>query len=264
MDENEILHLSDLNLAEFVREMARWDPSSEIIEQDDLLITRGAGSTPITNVAISLDRGGGLPGEEVLRRIRSFYDACKSGFSIHIRKHIDTDLETATLNDKMHPISNAPGMMISEPLTEKPLPDEFELRTAVDGAGAADFAAVAIDSYQTLGMPATIGSKIFATPERCIMPYNHLAVGYLRGVPVSCAMVMMSHSIAGIYWVGTVRDARGKGAAEACTRAVANEALRRGARIVVLQASKFGEPIYRRMGFREITRYPWYMHIHTP
>jgi hypothetical protein len=49
--------------------------------------------------------------------------------------------------------------------------------------------------------------------------------------------------------------------AEACTRCVTNEALRRGAAFVVLQASKFGEPIYLRMGYKEITKYPWYMYI---
>jgi len=27
----------------------------------------------------------------------------------------------------------------------------------------------------------------------------------------------------------------------------------------VLQASRQGEPVYRRMGYREITRYAWYV-----
>lgn len=56
-------------------------------------------------------------------------------------------------------------------------------------------------------------------------------------------------------------DARGRGLAEAVTRHLTNEALRRGAAFVVLQASKFGEPIYLRMGYKEITKYPWYMYI---
>ena len=74
-------------------------------------------------------------------------------------------------------------------------------------------------------------------------------------------MLIFSHTIAGIYWVGTVSDARGKGLAETCVRAVTNEAFRRGAPLVVLQASKFGAPVYQRMGFTEFTRYPWYMYF---
>ena len=76
---------------------------------------------------------------------------------------------------------------------------------------------------------------------------------------VAGAMVLASHGIAGIYWVATLAESRGRGYGEAVTRAVANDAFQRGADAVVLQASPFGEPVYRRIGFREITRYHWYM-----
>jgi predicted GNAT family acetyltransferase len=75
-------------------------------------------------------------------------------------------------------------------------------------------------------------------------------------------MIVFSHSIAGIYWVGTIESFRKKGLAEVCTATVTNEAFRRGASSVILQASPFGEPIYRRLGFKEFTRYLWYMHFH--
>jgi GNAT superfamily N-acetyltransferase len=261
MKHDDILHLSDLNLAEFIREMTRWNRAGEIIEQDDLLMTNCTGATPITNAAIRLNRTAGPPAAEVIDRMRSFYASRKSGFSVHIRKHLDADLQAACMKENMNQISDAPGMIIAEPVPDRPLPGQLELRQVTDDAGAADFATVAIDSYQSLGMAAEIGSKIFTTHGRCIRPCNYIAVGYLGGVPAGCAMVMLSHSVAGIYWVGTIRSARGKGIAEACTRAVTNEALRRGAQFVVLQASTFGEPLYRRMGFREITRYPWYICI---
>jgi GNAT superfamily N-acetyltransferase len=259
MKHDDILHLGDLNLAEFIREMTRWNSAGEIIEQDDLLMTNCAGATPITNASIRLSRAGGLSAAEVIDRIQSFYASRSSGFSVHIRKHLDADLEAACQKENMNQISDAPGMIISEPVPDGPLPGQLELRQVTDDAGAADFATVAIDSYQSLGMAAEIGLKIFTTHGRCIKPYNYIVVGYLSGAPAGCAMVMMSHSIAGINWVGTIQSARGKGIAEACTRAVTNEALRRGAQFVVLQASTFGEPLYRRMGFREITRYPWYI-----
>jgi len=258
---DDMIYLSDCNLAEFIREMARWNTESEIIESDDLLITKGPDSSPVTNVAMRLHRGAEPPHDEAMLRIKSFYGAYHSGYSIHIRGHADADLESACRSEKMVMISDNPGMMIDKIMPGRPLHGEIDIRAVDDSPAAGDFAAVAIESYLSLGMAADVGSRIFAEPERIIRPYNYAVVGYLKGAPASCAMALLSHSIAGIYWVGTIEAARNKGMAEACTRAVANEALRRGAAFVVLQASKFGEPIYRRMGFKEFSKYPWYMYF---
>ena len=36
MNQDELLHLSDLNLAEFHREISRWNPNTDIAEQGDI------------------------------------------------------------------------------------------------------------------------------------------------------------------------------------------------------------------------------------
>ena len=46
MQEREILTLSDLNLAEAAREMARWHKDYRIEESDDLLLVAGADPFP--------------------------------------------------------------------------------------------------------------------------------------------------------------------------------------------------------------------------
>jgi len=53
---------------------------------------------------------------------------------------------------------------------------------------------------------------------------------------------------------GVKPEARGAGLAAACTAAVTNLALERGAKGVTLQATHLGEPTYRRLGFREYGR----------
>ena len=263
MNTENILRLSDLNLAEFIREMARWNAAGEIWEQNDLVLTKGAGRNPITNCAMNLSPAhDASAGSDTFDRIQSFYCARQSGFSIYIRKHADQALEALCRQKDMHLISDAPGMMVDKQIPFKQLPQGMEIREITDAAGVIDFASVMMQSYVSLDMPPAIGEKIFASPERLLRPYNHLVVAYDTGRPVSAAMVIFSHSIAGIYWVGTVQNARGKGLAGACVSAVTNEALQRGAAFVVLQASKFGEPIYRRMGFQEFTRYPWYMRFY--
>ena len=73
--------------------------------------------------------------------------------------------------------------------------------------------------------------------------------------PLATAQVVLSHGVAGVYYVGTVEAARGRGLAELVTRTVTNLGFDLGAALVTLQASSMGDPIYRRMGYREVYRY---------
>ncbi len=262
MKNDDLITLADLNHAESLRETARWRADSGIMEQDDLLIITGGDSSPVTNSAMRVGHHDRPPADEVMERVSAYFGSRNRGYSFHLRGHLDSDLEDLCRSAEMVKISESPGMAIYEPIMTKDLPPGLKVKPIEDKPGAVDFSTVAINSYRSLGMPVETGKKIFATPERMLRPYNHLVVAYLNGTPVSGAMLVFSHSIAGIYWVGTVESARKKGLAETCTAAVTNEAFRRGAGCVVLQASKFGEPIYRRLGFKEFTRYPWYMHFH--
>jgi hypothetical protein len=258
---HDLIYLADLNYAESFRETARWTADCEIIEQDNLLLIAGSDSTPVTNSAIRLGNFPNPPAEQVMGRVRTYFGNRNRGYGLHLRRHLDADLEHLCRSAEMVKISEPPGMAIQEPIRNKDLPPTITIKPVEDKSGALDFASVVIESFQSLGMPKESGEKIFETPERMLQPYNHLVVAYLSGRPVSSAMLIFSHSIAGIYWVGTVNSARKMGLAEACTSLVTNEAFRRGASCVILQASPFGEPIYRRLGFKEFTRYLWYMHF---
>jgi ribosomal protein S18 acetylase RimI-like enzyme len=92
-----------------------------------------------------------------------------------------------------------------------------------------------------------------------LRPHLITCLARCDGEPAAAALAILSHGIAGIYWVGTLESHRRRGLGEACTRAVGNAAFARGAAAVVLQASRQGEPVYLRMGYREITRYVWFV-----
>lgn len=262
MTNHDLIYLADLNYAESIRETARWATNCEILEKDDLLLVAGGGSTPQSNSAMRVGNHARPPTDEIIERIKAFFGSRNRGYSLYVRQHLDSDLEHLCRSAEMLKISEPPGMSIQGPIRIKDLPTDFKIKSIEDETGAADFAAVAIDSFQSLGMSTESGEKIFEQPERMLRPYNHLVVVYRDDQPVSCAMLIFSHSIAGIYWVGTLNSFRKKGLAEVCTATVTNEAFRRGASCVILQASPFGEPIYRRLGFKEFTRYLWFMHFH--
>jgi GNAT superfamily N-acetyltransferase len=130
---------------------------------------------------------------------------------------------------------------------------------AVSPERATDFVEVIAAAYETMGLAPDVTRKAFATPERWLAAQWHVQVVYEHDRPVAGAMLLFSHGIAGVYWVGTLPDARGRGYADAVMRVITRYAFEHGARLVVLQASPMGDPVYRRLGFREVTRYPWYL-----
>jgi ribosomal protein S18 acetylase RimI-like enzyme len=71
---------------------------------------------------------------------------------------------------------------------------------------------------------------------------------------VAAAALFVGAGVAGVYNVCTVPEVRGQGIGRAVTAAVLDDAVRRGLRIAVLGSSPMGYPVYRRLGFRDVSR----------
>jgi GNAT superfamily N-acetyltransferase len=93
----------------------------------------------------------------------------------------------------------------------------------------------------------------FSPPVQC-----YLAVW--NGQPVGTSELFLSAGVAGIYNVTCLPESRGHGIGAAVTLAALLEARRRGYRISILQASRMGYPVYRRLGFQDygqLNTYQW-------
>jgi ribosomal protein S18 acetylase RimI-like enzyme len=259
MSESELLRLSDLNLVEYWCESSRWVPNSEIVQCQDTVFIDSGLDFPSHSFAFNLAVGQNESPDDFIDRAKAFFSKRKPAFSLILRGHCDQAIIQHCKDNKTFLVAEAPGMVLDEPIKKGTVPPGARLHWVEDKNGVQHFKQVVAEAFHDLGLPKEVGESYFAYAERVISPYSVLAVAYLEGEPASAAMAMLSHGIAGIYWVGTTKEARGMGLGGYCTREVSNAAFELGARKVVLQASKFGEPVYLKMGYREITRYPWFI-----
>ncbi|MBN2167839.1 MAG: GNAT family N-acetyltransferase [Actinobacteria bacterium] len=81
-------------------------------------------------------------------------------------------------------------------------------------------------------------------------PFRHFTC-LINETPVACATIFIHENTAGLYNVGTVPQARGKGAGAAISAHSISEAIDSGCRAMVLHATEMGEPIYKRLGFKK-------------
>jgi GNAT superfamily N-acetyltransferase len=76
-------------------------------------------------------------------------------------------------------------------------------------------------------------------------------IGYKNGLPVATSALYLDGQVAGIYFVGTLPEARKQGFARAVVLAALHKAHSLGYHIATLQASQMGVNLYRQIGFQE-------------
>ena len=260
MDEAEILERSDLNLLEYNREGARSTPGGTVHEEDGLCFYVPGHRFPVGFTGVMrTDRS--VPAADVLRRTREFFAPRGHGYTICAKMHCDADIAEHLTAEGIGQMGNSPGMAIEHRVADAPLPPGVTVERVKGAEAAREFADVAGAAYATYGLPPKIALRQFSNPAYFDQPHIAAWLARLGGAPVATVMVMLTHRVAGIYWVGTTPAVRGRGLAAACTSLATNAGFDMGAEAAVLQASVMGEPIYLKMGYREITRYPWFVEI---
>lgn len=82
-----------------------------------------------------------------------------------------------------------------------------------------------------------------------------LFLGTVDDCPAASGLLVRSGHVAGVYSIGVVEGFRRRGIGEAMTRAVLRAGRAAGCRVGVLQSSRMGYPLYRRMGFETVVTY---------
>jgi ribosomal protein S18 acetylase RimI-like enzyme len=244
-----------LNLIESSRQLFELDPGAEIEAGAGWVF--GAGRSPhpvISNAAFRADDG--LDPGELLERAQAFFADRGRGFALWARDGAteDRDLIDAAEAAGLKQVYEMPEMVLDRRPEAQPAPAGVELRRVASAGDAEDYWRVATAAYASLGFPP----EIFAFYERHdgLVAGNAAAfVADLDGRPAGIAMTIVSHGVAGIYWVGAGEEARGRGLGWTVTASAIDAGFDLGAEVASLQASPMGEGLYRRMGFETIFSY---------
>jgi GNAT superfamily N-acetyltransferase len=244
-----------LNLVDSSRQLFELDPGAVIEAGSGWLF--GAGSPPhpvISNAAFRVDDG--VDAAEFIARAQAFFAERDRGFSVWARggRDEDRDLLGAAEAAGLQSVYEMPEMVLERRAEVQPLPPGVELRQLSSDRDAEDYWRIAAASYATLGFPPeTFG---FYADHAGLRAENVAAfIAYLDGKPVSIAMTIVNHDVAGIYWVGSLEEARGMGLGRATTAATTNAGFDMGADLASLQASPMGRPIYSAMGYESVYDY---------
>jgi len=258
----DLIELSDLNYAEAMRDLSRR-AGGVVHDEEGLVLFAGGHPLPVlANGVMRTDSR--LGAASVLARARRFFAAQRRGFTVLIRAHADGDLAAAAAEAGLLGLGEMPAMVLDRRLGDAVPSRGVELRRVTTAADVAAYGAVMSAAYATYGMPADVLPGMLNSLATLCAPHIVAFVAWLDGTPAAGAMTVVTHGVAGVYWVGTTPEARGRGLAELCTRAAGNAGFDLGGRIASLQASPMGEPVYRRMGYVEVTRYPYLVQMEPP
>jgi ribosomal protein S18 acetylase RimI-like enzyme len=125
---------------------------------------------------------------------------------------------------------------------------ELEVVTTPEGLAAAESLAAA-----GFGAPAELAISIgslFAGLHPAVAGQVLAVVASLDGAPASTGLACLAGDVAGIYNVATLPAARGLGLGAAVMTALIEAVRAREARLVVLESTEDGRPLYERLGFR--------------
>lgn len=254
----ELITLADLNFWESYRDMTRRARHGAIREENGLLLHAGGHASPVIVNGVKRTCAD-LPPANILSEAERFFSERGHGYTVNIRMHADQDMEEAVVNAGYILALELPVMIIEHRLAEKDWKNSLLVTQIGTEKQIADFILVASEAFEVYPGLQGLVQSVFNEPRSLLAPHIAAFVAYFDGTPVAAAMVMVSYRVAFIGWVGTRPAFRGQGFGEVVTHAATNAGFDLGARMASLQASPLGEPLYRRMGYFEITRYREYM-----
>jgi ribosomal protein S18 acetylase RimI-like enzyme len=234
-----------LNEQELWREMVRWS-GGRIVEERGVLLVSG----PSAYLRVAIRTDASVDGPAVVARATEFFAAEPTGFIVLVRRPEDADVERAALAEGFTTGWVERPMALTAAPSARDVPDDVDVRAVSDERAVVDYGRVVAlandDPGERTRAPLLFHHDTIVTPSVAAF------VAYLGEEPVACAMTLVSHRVAGVFYVATVEHARRRGLGDALTRMAARAGFEMGAEAAWLGASEMGADLYRRIGFQDL------------
>jgi ribosomal protein S18 acetylase RimI-like enzyme len=243
------------NLCDFTRFTARLDRGGRVFDQRGVVALIGSADWPSSRTAVRSDHA--VAPSEWVSTVQALFDAHGKTGCVFARVGADDDLHGELVARGFTEWAQTPEMVCDRELPRREPPPGVTVRLAASAPDVATYAEIAGRAFAHLSIPEHMTREAVDNPDVLLRPDCAIALAELDGLPVAGALVvLLGDDPAGyVGWVACADEARGRGLGDVVTRAVTNEAFARGAPIVTLEASEFGEHTYARMGYREVYRY---------
>lgn len=243
------------NLCDFTRFTARLDRGGRVFDEGGVVALIGSADWPSSRTAVRSDHV--VSASAWVDAVRAVFDAHGKTGCVFARVGVDDDLGDELVARGFTEWAQTPEMVCDRALPLRGPPPGVTVRLAASAADVSAYAEIAGGAFAHLSIPEQMTREAIDNPDVLLRPDCAIALAELDGTPVAGAMVvLLGNDRAGyVGWVACSDEARGRGLGDVVTRTVTNEAFARGAPLVTLEASEFGEHTYARMGYREIYRY---------
>lgn len=168
---------------------------------------------------------------------------------------LDSHLETAAWREYLLPHgfgfdSNTPGMAVELAKLPAAVDSPLTIRQVNEEQLVRAWSEVMVQGF---GLPEGAISKMADLTARLgtDLPFGHY-LGFVDDRPVATSTLFLAAGVAGIYNVTALPVGRGRGAGSAITLAPLRAAQEMGYHVGILQSSKMGYNVYRRLGFEEV------------
>lgn len=204
---------------------------------------------------------GGLTLEQRLVEIAQYFKPKTSRWSLWL---CDDLLDFATRRRArqaladfgLRAISHPPGMIASALLPSAGALPPVDVQPVSDKASQNAFTEITSICFE---IPFGVAQAVYAQDSAWRGNYQGF-VGLAAGRVVSICAVVAAAEVLGVYSLATHPAYRRLGYGEATMRAALTEMQRRtGLQRIVLQSTEAGYALYRRMGFRDVTRFSVYL-----